>query len=122
MIDVSSIINDPDFNQEFNLLRVTGSYIAGVWTPVEGPLTPLDGIVLPAKLDVLKLVPEGERQEGSIVIYSLTELIMGDMETTQSDLIEYPRASGEWYRISALRYYAQCVLWYAVCTRYRRAS
>lgn len=122
MIDVTSIINDPDFNRPFRLIRTNGSFVNGEWVPVEAAPLGLNGIVLPAKLDELKVLPEGERQLGSIAVYSLVELIMGDQETTTSDLIEYPSGSAQWYRVAFLRYYDQCILWYAVATRYRRAA
>lgn len=117
MIDVSSIINDPDFNLPFSRISVVGSYDASDnWSTQ--PATPenMNGIVLPSKLDELKFLPEGERLAGSISVYCLTELQMGDGQTKQADLIEF---QGQWYRVAFTRYYAQCSLWYAICVRYQ---
>lgn len=120
MIDVSSIINDPDFNVPFIRIPVTGAFTAGVWQVTEGAPQNMNGIVLPSKLDELKSLPEGERNAESISIYSLVQLNMGeDQETTQPDIIGY---LGGWYRVSYIRYYVQCSLWYVVATRYQRAT
>lgn len=126
MIDVTSIINDPDFNLPFNLIRVNGDWVPeqeGVWADVEAAPTGVNGIVLPAKLADLKLLPEGERTESSIVLYALFELRMSDPAgTIRSDIVEYPPASGEFYRVAHTRYYAQCLLWYAIAVRFQRAA
>lgn len=118
MIDVSDIITDPDFVQDFSIVRVTGAFDGqGNWVPTESAPLPQQGIVLPAKLDELQLLPEGERHDETQAIYSLVELTIGDMRTKQSDLIIY---MGKYYRVHYTRYYAQCNLWYALVSRIHR--
>jgi hypothetical protein len=126
VIDVTSIINDPDFNLPFTLINVNGNWVdgqEGVWADVESEPQNVNGIVLPAKLADLKLLPEGERTESSIVLYALFELRESDPAgTARSDIVEYPPASGAFYRVAHTRYYAQCLLWYAIAVRFQRAT
>lgn len=126
MIDVSDIINDPDFNVLFTRIPVTGSFVTdgsdndGDWVVAEGETDNMSGIILPSKMDELKVLPEGERNNAAISIYSLTELNMGeDQDTTQSDIIGY---NGGFYRVAWVRFYIQCQVWYAVATRYQRVT
>jgi hypothetical protein len=120
MIDVSSIINDPDFNLPFIRIPVTGSWQGdGSWQFVEGAQQAMNGIILPSKLDELAVLPEGERLKGSISIYCLTALVQGDNALVQADIIGY---LGDWYRVQYLRYYEQCVLWYAIATKFQRKT
>lgn len=124
MIDVTSIINDPDFVQSFQIQRITGSYDShGNWV-VDAPATliPVNGIVLPVKLDELKYLPEGERHDDNIGVYSQTELMLGNMADKQSDVILYDgMEAGAHYKVAFLRYYPQCALWYAICSRFHNA-
>jgi hypothetical protein len=124
MIDVTSIINDPDFVQPFKLIHVTGSYDTnGVWTDVLAAPLPLQGIVLPAKLDALQVLPEGERHDETIAVYSLTKLTIGDMQTVKPDIVVYEAEEvGAQYRVAFVRYYAQCALWYALCSRFHNVT
>jgi hypothetical protein len=117
MIDVSTIIHDPDFEQPFQLVRVTGAFHDGDWTPAEAAPIDVKGIVLPAKLDELVLLPEGERLGASVAIYAELELSNGNQKDKQPDLVLY---SGSWYRVAYTRYYAQCNLWYALAVRFQR--
>ena len=120
MIDVSDIIYDPDFVVDFQRIQVTGSFTNGNWTAVESAPSNMQGIILPANLDVLKVLPEGERDLESVKIYSLVQLNMGDdQETTQPDIILYLGAA---YRVAWSRYYPQCGLWMVIAQRYQRAT
>jgi hypothetical protein len=126
MIDVTSIINDPDFVRNFVIQRVTGSVDEdGDWIdddPLPDPI-PVSGIVLPAKLNDLLILPEGQRQLDNIAIYSLTELKLGDMHTSKPDIIIYDdNEVGAHYQLAHTRYYAQCLLWYGIATRFRNAA
>lgn len=115
MIDVSSIINDPDFNVSFSLTNVAMTRDDdGDSTSTEAPAIPKTGIILPAKLNELQVLPEGERGQAAIAVYCLSELTEGDQKTREPDLIQY---LGAWYRVAKSRYYAQCALWYAIAVR-----
>ena len=124
MIDVTSIINDPDFVQPFKLIHVTGSYdTTGAWAEVQAAPISLKGIVLPSKLDELQVLPEGERHDETIAVYSLTKLTIGDMETVKPDIIVYEaEEAGAQWRVAFVRYYAQCTLWYALATRFHNVT
>lgn len=124
-IDVSSIINDPDFVQPFELIRVTVNLANGRATETRSAPVPLTGIVLPAKLDDINALPEGERRIGSIAVYSLTELKLASQESNPDgsfDKADEYIYNGDYYHLVSLRYYAQCVLWYGIATLYQRPT
>lgn len=124
MIDVSSIINDPDFVQDFQIIRVSGAFDStGAFVKTREAPVALTGIVLPAKLDEVSSLPEGERRTGSVAIYSLTELRLASQEADLSGVYasedEFIYA-GDYYHLASMRYYAQCLLWYGVATLYQK--
>lgn len=117
--DVSDIITDPDFSTTFQVLRVTGAFNAdGIYVSGEATLE-REGIVLPAKLDQLKVLPEGERNEESLAVYCVEDILMADQQNQLSDIVVY---KGGFYRVAFTKYYDQCTLWYALCVRFRRAA
>jgi hypothetical protein len=70
MIDVSEIVSDSDFAQDFEIQRSSGgSWKAGVWVN-ETETVPGYGIVQPATPEELDQVPEGDRVRGSLSFHS----------------------------------------------------
>jgi hypothetical protein len=119
MIDVSDIITDPDFVQDFQLVHCQGLFQNGRWTETETlPAIAVRGIVIPAKDDELQILPEAERLNATQAVYALQELTIGDQEGIQADRIIY---LGQWYRLVHVKYYAQCNLWYALAQRFQHA-
>jgi hypothetical protein len=68
MIDISEIISDPDFAQEFLVHREIGANIAGRYVVDEIDLT-LYGVIIPATTKDLEQIPEGDRVTGMMVFY-----------------------------------------------------
>jgi hypothetical protein len=119
MLDVTDIVNDPDFATTFKLRHVTGAFTSdGTWNSDEDPVE-CTGIVLPAKWDQLLLLPEGERQNQTIVVYCSQEITLGNRETTQADIIEW---DGQFYRVVYVKQYQQASVWFAMAARFYRAS
>lgn len=69
MINIAEIVNDPDFAQAFTILRSTGSWVNGTWTPATSSL-PAFGVVEPASSKDLKMVPEGDINSEPMSFYS----------------------------------------------------
>lgn len=96
MIDLSELMTDPDFGPvAFNVTRysaaaldVSGGPTDGQWILGSPTEIAMQGVVEPASQnDLVKWLPEGERQGNFIRIWCATELIMGDGKTVQSDII-----------------------------------
>lgn len=101
MIDVSEIIGDPDFNTTIHVVRPAAGAFQdeGVWTP-GGSATEYDQIVIvqPAKKDdLVKYVPEGERQNDAVQVWANPGLNMSDGNGLDSDTFIY---NGGNYRVA----------------------
>lgn len=74
MINLSEIVVDPDFAQEFSILRSNGgSWQLGKW--VNATITvPTFGIIQPSTPEELEQVPEGDRVKGALSFHSETVL------------------------------------------------
>jgi hypothetical protein len=98
VIDVSEIITDPDFCQEFTVYRSTGSFIKGVWTESTPIKIKMMGVVLVMNAKELNMVPEGDRIAGAMTFYSTEQIYTtrtGDEQGT-SDKILW---RGEYYKV-----------------------
>jgi len=102
MIDVSEVLNDPDFCQSWVVRRSSGTWVNGVWTENAPELVDMSGVTNPATNKDLMMVPEGDRITELRTFYS-TETIFttrsGEEEGT-SDQIEY---KGELFRVIATK-------------------
>jgi hypothetical protein len=70
MIDVSEVITDPDFVQDFTLYRSSGLFAVGGWqenAPVKFDMT---GVVFPTTSKDLNMMPEGDRVTESLTFYA----------------------------------------------------
>lgn len=96
MIEISELMTDPDFAQPFVIRRVSGAFAGeGEFTRTETTVN-ASGVIQPASEDDLKMLPEGERSDSAIKVYSKTELRRGDGAGTESDVIEW---LGKRYRV-----------------------
>jgi len=70
MIDVSEIVEDPDFAQEFTVYRSNGSFVKGRWT--EGTPTQITilGVVTVMSARELNQLPEGDRIKAAMNFHS----------------------------------------------------
>ncbi len=94
MIDVSELINDPDFASDFTVYRKTGEFIEGGYSQTETAI-PMTGVVIPSSPDELAMVPEGDRVTGANTFYA-TEALYRTREGGTSDEILW---NGERYRV-----------------------
>lgn len=69
MINVASIVNDPDFAQSFTALRSVGHFLNGTWIPDNVTEVQLYGVIASPTNKELKMIPEGDIAEGAMVFW-----------------------------------------------------
>lgn len=102
MIEISDLLSDPDFAQEFTIRRESGSFVEGEWIKAT---TTLDGfgVIQPiSEADMLAFVPEGERQNNWISIWCMDEIRQGNARELMSDIIVW---RGETYRVAKAKHW-----------------
>lgn len=72
-LDISEVINDPDFCSDFIVHRTTGTFVGGRFTPTTTPL-PVTGIIEPHDEKEIVQLPPGDSIQGSIDIYTHKQL------------------------------------------------
>lgn len=112
MIDVSELMRDPDFAQDFAVKRQVGAWAGeGAFTTTETDI-PRVGIIQPAKVeDIVQFLPEGERNGNFIAIYCDQDLLMGNGNDQQSDVIVW---KGNYFRIAKAKQWEDHGYWYAL--------
>lgn len=64
MIDVSELMEDPDFSTPYQVVRRDGEWIKGRFVPGEPEILKFYGPVQPPSARELEQLPEGDRQKG----------------------------------------------------------
>jgi hypothetical protein len=70
MIDVSDVVNDPDFATAFTIQRSAGSFVDGVWNPGTPTNVAMWGSIQPASDKEVSALPEGDQISAAIKVYS----------------------------------------------------
>lgn len=112
MLNVSFVMNDPRFAQTIPLIRASGVRLPdGNYQKSTSNLT-IKCVVQPSKADdVLKYLPEGERQDNAISIHSATEIRMGDGNGQESDVVIW---NGGHYRVAFAKNWKDFGYWFAI--------
>ncbi|MCL2829843.1 MAG: hypothetical protein FWD77_03775 [Betaproteobacteria bacterium] len=112
MIDVSELIDDPDFASAFELIRSSGGFEnEGEYVAAPGQPEKRIGVVQPAKAeDVAQFLPEGERANRAITVYCRQELRHSDGEGADSDAILW---NGQRWRVIGVRNWSGEGFWQA---------
>ncbi|MHB9004721.1 MAG: hypothetical protein ACYC6C_11780 [Coriobacteriia bacterium] len=97
MLNVSEVLYDSDFNQDFKVYRKTGEWVAGRFVENES-IVNLTGVVVPASAQEINQQPEGDRITGMMKFYSEQQIYTTHVEAVSgtSDQIEW---RGKRYRI-----------------------
>ena len=100
MINISEVIYDPDFYQEFTVKRSCGTWQDGEWVESKTEIA-MGGVVTVAGTRDLEQVPEGDRMTGMMCFYvappySLYLTQDADEEQGVSDLVLW---RGKWYKL-----------------------
>lgn len=101
-LNVSRVINNPQFAQGYTVYRKTGQWVAGRFVEIENALN-YYGTITAANVKDLNQVPEGDRVTGMMCFYSTQPIYVTrddtDIDSNEigtSDEIEW---RGERYRI-----------------------
>lgn len=94
MIDMSELLYDQDFCEEFKILRSSGQYVNHRWQPSTEVIN-VTGIATTVNSKDFDMLPEGERVSGLRTFYSMQELRGSSGEAT-ADICEY---HGQQYRL-----------------------
>lgn len=98
MIDTSELMNDPDFCENFNVLRTTGGQFGpGGYIPVVVPITLYGAVQQPDALTI-EQVPEGDRRDGARAFWSASPMYETDSGGL-SDVIVYHGATWKVVRV-----------------------
>jgi hypothetical protein len=102
LVNVSDVVNDPQFSQTFSVKRFTGNF-ANEGEYDRGSVVTLTryGSIQPANQDDLNLLPEGQRDGKYIKVYTVQEIRKGD-GTVESDQILW---DGREYRVTFTKLY-----------------
>jgi hypothetical protein len=115
MIDVSRVINNPRMQTAFTIQRPSYSFAnEGEWTAGAPTSLACVGIITPAKADdQTKYLPEGQRQANAITIYSTQDVLMGNGDGRESDVIIW---NGNYYRVQFAKPWEQNGYYFAIAT------
>lgn len=94
MIDISELLYDLDFCEEFKILRGTGAWVNHRWEEVEEIIAVM-GIATSVSKKDFEMLAEGDRVSGLRTFYTKDE-IRGSSGENTSDIFEY---RGEQYKI-----------------------
>ena len=105
LLDVSEIILDPDFFDDFTVVSTTRVMGAGAWrSDAPGYAMPQTGVVIPSKSQMVRL-PDGSRLSASIDIYTRAALTNGakavgdDVNSCLADIVTW---RGRAYTVAAV--------------------
>jgi hypothetical protein len=115
MINVSDIVSDPFAAQSFTMYRVTSvPVIEGEFNTVVSTISRVGSIQPASQNDIATWVPEGDRSNEYIKVYSNQSLRMADGSINQSDVISW---NGGRYRVIAMKHYEDFGYWFAVAEK-----
>lgn len=117
MIDMSEIVSDPDFAQAFTVQRQSAGTFAneGEFTTSSTTLSRF-GTIQPSKSeDLVKFLPEGERQGNFITIHCAEDVLMGNGSDQQSDIVIW---RGDYYKVAFSKPWDMHGFWFAIAQGY----
>jgi hypothetical protein len=104
MLDLSSIVIDPDFAQSYTVYRESGTFTGGRWVAAPELVLTMTGVVSVAKPQELVQVPEADRTSAVMAFYSAQPIY-----TTRSDSSKAAEGTsdqilwnGDRYRVSTV--------------------
>lgn len=79
MIDVSDVVNDPDFAQGFTIERSTGQFVAGGFEKTPSNVQGY-GVISVAADEDIQMLPEGDRIDGAMVFHSHERIYLTQLD------------------------------------------
>jgi hypothetical protein len=119
VIDISEMMDDPDFVRAYTVSRSSGEFAEGGWVEATPTTLTVYGPVIVSSPEDLQLIPEGDRVSGAMSFYSSERLYRTHKETDPqtsgtSDRITW---NGEEYRIAGISPYMDYGYYKAVAVR-----
>ena len=115
-INLSEIVNDPDFAQPFVITRSQGgAWTNGIWTNVTVTVNAY-GVIQPATNKELEMIPDGDRSGGEMMFHTSTPLYETHVnpESGTSDILTW---RGTNYRILKVMQWQDFGYWQALACR-----
>lgn len=107
LLDVSDILDDPDFADTFDVIRTHVSVgNDGVAVATTETLIGVVGVITAGLGDVLRRRAEGEQITGSITVHSQVPLVPGEAGQT-ADIVVYPSGSANRYTVAVTSDYSR---------------
>ena len=105
LVDVSEVISDPDFNQDFKVYRSQGTWNNGRFSVTQTSFT-TNGVLIPQSNEELDLTPQGALISSRLSVWTYTQLYVTSQDGTPqsgdylSDEVEF---HGQRYLVQASR-------------------
>lgn len=113
-IDVSDVVNSPDFAEPFTIRRSSGGFVAGGWAQTTSDI-PASGVISIAKDKDLSSLPEGDKVKEAIVVHSTQEIMLTSLANNRtSDLVIW---MGQSYRVLSVANYSNRGYYKAIAER-----
>lgn len=103
MIDVSELVSDPDFAQDFSMIRESVTLVEGEAQVTPAAAVPMFGVIQPASAeDFTEFNVEGQREGAWIAIWCAAEIRMGNGKNQLGDIIVW---RGSNYRVAKAKHW-----------------
>lgn len=112
MIDVSEIIEDPDFASDYTVTRDAGEYVKGVWVPDTTDFN-ITSAVVPYSPQQAEYTENGDFITGEMAFYS-KQVLYTTREDGISDVLTY---EGVKYKISHVKLWGKFGYYKAIAMR-----
>ncbi len=117
LINCSELVTDPDFAMCIHVKRPRGGFDGtGVWAVSGYESITMSGHVQPAGPEALKILPEGERPDGMIEVWTAHEVRLGDGEKRLSDVL---LIDGQKYRVISVELWPHNGQCHAIAISYK---
>lgn len=118
MINVSELINDPDFCQTFTVSRYSGTWQGGKFSTTASVFS-VTGVITPMKTKDVAQLPQGDTILGAIEIFSPVPLLTTRLDPSgeSGGTADEVTWKGEVYKILKVDDFTDFGYFYAVGTR-----
>ena len=98
-INVSRVVKNSRFAQNYHIYREKGSFVAGRWTQTTLDTILMFGVVTAAGTKDIIQVPEGDRSSQIMVFHSVEKLYVTHVDTCFSGISDKILWKGSYYRL-----------------------
>ena len=117
MLDVSEVINSPEFCQSFTVYRSTGAFDLGGWKEGNATTLTMTGVISVANQKELLQIPEGDRVMGTMIFHSTQELFVTHNSNSAPGTSDQILWNGERYKVIGSFPYRDYGYWKSLAVR-----